>query len=877
MESPEAIRRIKKCIRNREEYLDLSNLHLMKVPQLIKEMNWLKELSLANNLINKIEGLENLSNLLFLNFSSNLLSKIEGLDTLHNLSELIFFDNQITRIEGFDNLSSLSKLYFSSNFITKIEGLEKLNNLSTLDISSNQISQIEGLDNLYNLLELDLSYNKIKKINDLSQDVVKNLITINLEHNPIESTTITDWTNPKVILGYLNELSNQERILNKHIKINIIGTGRIGKTQLLSCLVGDDFVNNCKPTHGMNQRLYSITDEKDSVQASLWDFGGQEYHHGTHTLFLRPKDFNIVFFRSKKEYSYWLGTAKTFSPDADNVKSPLLLVQSVWSEKNDEVVYPDSKKIEQYGLSLEDILFLDVKAYFNKDKKWEQRWHIFKNRLNELITEHAHSFGYIPKSFDRVRQKLIKEPIEKINLTREELLANYANEIDEDSHEYLIDYLQFTGSLLYFNEIESLNDKVFPNPVLLSEWMYKTILDKQVVKDNGIITDKSLQKRIKNKEELASFHLLAEHFKLYFKEPFAEELTYVIPQYLKEYEHSSKKILLDLLPYTFCLHFSDFMHEGHFFSFMSKYGEFAIDNTAYWKYGLLFKHKETGLQTLVYYNSDERKVVVHIEDKKGKTLVAKELFYYFTLQEDLIPFIVKIVVNAIFDKLLLDGTGNKRSRKENVYQGIQLSTNNINFWDIEETIQNIQAKNYFGVCVNTNQRNKLDYMAISLLSNKINKPMVRVFFSYSHKDEKYRDELEKHLTMLKRDGSIETWHDRKIKAGEDWNDKIKQQLETADIILLMISSDFLNSEYIWEQELRIVRERLEKKENVKVVPIFTRPCDITNFDMIRFQGGQEDKQSKLPHISSVSKRERDEIYTQIVEKIRGAINDFKNN
>ena len=71
----------------------------------------------------------------------------------------------------------------------------------------------------------------------------------------------------------------------------------------------------------------------------------------------------------------------------------------------------------------------------------------------------------------------------------------------------------------------------------------------------------------------------------------------------------------------------------------------------------------------------------------------------------------------------------------------------------------------------------------------------------------YRDELDKYFTMLKRNGRIETWHDRKIIAADNWDETIKERLEMAGIVLLMISVDFLHSEYIWEQELKTVNER----------------------------------------------------------------------
>ena len=73
--------------------------------------------------------------------------------------------------------------------------------------------------------------------------------------------------------------------------------------------------------------------------------------------------------------------------------------------------------------------------------------------------------------------------------------------------------------------------------------------------------------------------------------------------------------------------------------------------------------------------------------------------------------------------------------------------------------------------------------------------MVKLFFSYSHKDEALRDQLETHLAMLRNQGLIESWHDRRIVAGSNLDDSIQASLETADVVLLLVSSDFLASAY----------------------------------------------------------------------------------
>ena len=101
---------------------------------------------------------------------------------------------------------------------------------------------------------------------------------------------------------------------------------------------------------------------------------------------------------------------------------------------------------------------------------------------------------------------------------------------------------------------------------------------------------------------------------------------------------------------------------------------------------------------------------------------------------------------------------------------------------------------------------------------------MELFFSYSHNDENLRNELEKHLSLLRRQGVIDLWSDHRIGPGEDISHGIDQRLESADIILLLISPDFLDSDYCYEVEMKRAMERHERGE-ARVIPIILRPCD----------------------------------------------------
>jgi len=116
--------------------------------------------------------------------------------------------------------------------------------------------------------------------------------------------------------------------------------------------------------------------------------------------------------------------------------------------------------------------------------------------------------------------------------------------------------------------------------------------------------------------------------------------------------------------------------------------------------------------------------------------------------------------------------------------------------------------------------------------------MIRVFLSYSHVDEKYRNELEKHLMSLKRQGLIESWHDRRIAPGEEWANRIDEELRNADIILLLVSADFIASEYCHEIEMREALAHHERKEAV-VIPVILRPCHWTGLIFGKLQSATQ--------------------------------------
>jgi hypothetical protein len=101
---------------------------------------------------------------------------------------------------------------------------------------------------------------------------------------------------------------------------------------------------------------------------------------------------------------------------------------------------------------------------------------------------------------------------------------------------------------------------------------------------------------------------------------------------------------------------------------------------------------------------------------------------------------------------------------------------------------------------------------------------IEIFYSYAHEDEKQRKELDKHLYNMRRQGLIAEWYDRDISAGMEWEHEIDIHLNTAQIILLLISPDFMASDYCYSIEMQRAMERHEAGE-ARVIPIILKHVD----------------------------------------------------
>lgn len=141
---------------------------------------------------------------------------------------------------------------------------------------------------------------------------------------------------------------------------------------------------------------------------------------------------------------------------------------------------------------------------------------------------------------------------------------------------------------------------------------------------------------------------------------------------------------------------------------------------------------------------------------------------------------------------------------------------------------------------------------------------IELFYSYAHRDERLRKRLETHLSALRQQGVITEWHDRKIVAGTDWKQSIDAHLMTAMVILLLISPDFLASDYCYGIEMQRALAR-HAKGDARVIPVILRPVDWQGTPFAHLQCVPTDAKPVTTWTN------RDEAFRDVATAVRAAI------
>ena len=169
--------------------------------------------------------------------------------------------------------------------------------------------------------------------------------------------------------------------------------------------------------------------------------------------------------------------------------------------------------------------------------------------------------------------------------------------------------------------------------------------------------------------------------------------------------------------------------------------------------------------------------------------------------------------------------------------------------------------NYLG------QSKPLDFLLKKTKEELSNKNIKSIFVSYSHADNDFLDRLKVHLKPFEKNGQIDLWVDSKIKAGENWKDKINSALDKSVIAILLISADFLASDFIVDNELPPLLNAAVEKGKV-ILPIIVKPCRFgSDVNLSKFQAIND---PKFP-LSKLNENDKEEIYVKVADFIANIV------
>jgi internalin A len=596
-------------------------------------------------------------------------------------------------------------------------------------------------------------------------------------------------------------------------KLILVGRGEVGKTSLVRRLVENDFRGDESKTQGINITSWPIDCAGETLRLNMWDFGGQEIMHATHQFFLTERSLYLLVLNGREggedlDAEYWLKHIESFGGD-----SPVIVVQNKIGQHSFDLNYRglqgrypqirgfvktdcrDGTGLAELRAAIQDAVgrMPEVRMTFPSD------WFAVKERLESMDDEYI---GY-----DAFRRLCAEEGV--------------ADDSDRDTLSFVLHCL---GIALHYRDDARLRETNVLKPEWVTQGIYSILNASQLAKRQGELGLTDLQKLLPRKRYPTEKHLflleLMRKFSLCFAFPDDPD-RYLVPDLLGKEEPEQTR---DFVPAE-CLNFEyhyGVLPEGLIPRFIVRSHSLSRGQER-WRFGVILAHE--GCRALVTAIPAERRVIVRVQG--GNATTRRNLL---------------AIIRYDFDRIHAEF----KNRLE-VQAKVPLAAHPSFTVEYDEltTFERKDVKDFpkvIGqdvVMVNvTELLNGIDLEEQRRSSTRRLILPTSVFFSYAHEDEPLRDQLETRLKLLQRRGVISTWHDRKILAGMEWDDEIDVHLRRANIILLLISDDFLASDYA-QKEMLLAMERHHAGE-ATVVPIMLRPCDWKGEPFENLQGLPED-------------------------------------
>ena len=542
--------------RSGEFRMDLARMGLTTLPASLGQLSRLRWLDLSGNQLRELPAsFGQLSELQSLDLSGNQLRELPAsFGKLSRLEDLWLSDNKLHELPAsFGQLSQLRSLWLNSNQLRELPAsFGQLSGLRALWLDSNQLGALPAsLRHLAELEVLDLSDNQLRELPGSLRDLPK-LKELWLNENPelsLPPEAVVIYDRPKEILDYY--FSERKRAaasgtqpLNE-AKVLVLGEAEVGKSSLIVAMTEGRLDQRLDKTHGIVQKPWGLplrggrlategAEGEETLRLNLWDFGGQEVYHSTHTFFLTRRAVYLLVCDARandrqNNLEYWLQMAASFGAGAP-----------VWVAVN---------KADQHGAGPDEHAlrrkFPNIRGFLRTSCKTGKGI----AQLRETLAAEALALEGVRQDMNNLWLgiKRALEELKQDTLTLEDYvrLCREHKETEEGRPEKLLDLWDKLGTVRYFptrpEDPPAMRDTAILNPEWVTKAVYAVLDDAAVRAAGGLATEGDFARILKRIGHDAGRHAMIEHVMrrfdlLYDTTEFQPSRKMLVPQLLPERE-----------------------------------------------------------------------------------------------------------------------------------------------------------------------------------------------------------------------------------------------------------------------------------------------------------------------------------------------------
>jgi internalin A len=836
--------------------LNLSGLQLDSLPKSVGQLVNIKTLVVSTNQLTELpESLSRLSSLDTVVLAENRLASLpDWLGSLTRLRRLDLSSNKLSSFPAsFGDLSELRELYLGHNqFSSLSEALRPLKGLSTLSLGGNQLTSLpDWVGDLDGLEVLDLRDNRLTflpesllQLKKLRQLLLDGNTDLNIPDQILGASpgdvarSSHRAADPKAILEYHLRSRRQGRAL-REARLILLGNGGAGKTSLVRRLTLGEFDAARELTHAIKITSLKLKVEDEEALLHIWDFGGQEIDHAIYRIFLVPQSLYLVVLNAhhgnvNDEAETWLQQVAALGNDP-----PVVVVVNQADRGRFQLKTHD---LQSKYPNIRDFLTTDCASGLGLDT--------LRNTLTSVLK--AWPPVKIPAPWDRIRWHLKNMTDRFLPVEQFRQLCRNDGVEDEAEQDRIAATFNSLGIILNINDDPRLRDTMVVEPSWLTGGIFRILNDQGVIEHEGVVSVDDLS-RILAADFPRRCHVflldLLRHFELAF--PFSEDgRTFLIPQMLGIEEPPG----LDKFSTDRCLSF-EYVYNVPPAGFLLRF----IVRTRALSEGRARRRKMVvvgfeSCEALVRADTAEHKILIQIS---GPMPDRRRFLDIIRAEFDRIH--TTIAGLQVEERLPVPGRPRLRVSYRDVTSLSSKGQRTITVVDGDEVVELEVASLLEGVPPE-GRRGRLGGGTESA-------GPLRVYCSYSRKDKRLLNELLIHLTTLERQGLITIWSDRDLKPAEPWEEQLREELERADIYLLLVSADYLASDFIYSVEIPQAIKRHDAGQAV-VIPVILRPVDWLATPLAQFQALPQNARplTQWPN--------RDAAWANVAEGIRRAV-DFR--